>query len=294
MSIRISVIIAALILAVPVGCGTTQQRAGTEQLLLSDSVDNAVDQVDLSPLDGRRVYLDSTYLEESKAPGFVNSNYIISAIRQKLITSGCLIQESRAEADYIVEARVGALGTDSLEVIYGIPANNVLGQAASVLASAPVVPSVPEIAFGKRNAAMSTSKLVLFAYHRDSGTPVWQSGSAIAKSDAKESWFLGAGPVQRGSIYEGVRFAGTRMRIPGFGRKSKKESKNSPVVGVTVAKSHQFVDPAELETQLAAAAALKAEAVAAEAAAAAADVMSAEIATDGSVIQAGHDEPTVR
>ena len=212
-------------------------------------------------------------------------------MRQKLITSGCLIQTSRDDADYIVEARVGALGTDSLEVVYGLPANNILGQAASVLASAPAVPAIPEIAFGKRNGAMSTSKLVLFAYHRATGTPVWQSGSAIAKSDAKDSWIMGAGPVQRGSIYDGVLFAGTKLKFPGAVRRATKrnQGRDAPK-GLTVAKSHSFVNPDELEMRLAGAAADSAK----ELAAVDSHVEPLASATESDpgtgVVQAGHDQ----
>ena len=95
------------------GCGAAIQRTGTEQLLLSDSVDRAIDQLDLSPLAGRKVYLDTEYMKTFKGANvFINSDYIISALRQKLTTSGCFIQATRLEADYVLEARVGALRTD--------------------------------------------------------------------------------------------------------------------------------------------------------------------------------------
>jgi len=229
-----------------VGCGTTQQRAGTEQLLLSDAVDRSVDRIDLDILSGQTVYLDSSYIEPVKTNGYVTSSYIISALRQKLITSGCRLKDIPEDADYIVEARVGALGTDAVEVTYGIPANNALGAAASLLATSPAIPSVPEIAVGKRNGALSTSKVVAFAYHRESGEPVWQSGAAVARSDAKDSWLFGAGPWQRGSIYDGTQFAGTKFQLPGRRRKQPAGQQ-----GLRIADSHQFVQPMVLEKQLA-------------------------------------------
>ena len=231
-----------------VGCGTTQQRTGTEQLLLSDSVDRTVDQLDLGVLSGRTVYLDTTYIRPVKGIAFVNSDYIISTLRHKLTTSGCLVQESRADADYVLEARVGALGTDSLEVTYGLPASNVLSQAATLMSSAPVVPTIPEMSVGKRNAAMSTSKIMAYAYHRETGTPVWQSGAAISKSDSKNTWILGAGPLQRGSIHDGAKFAGMTIRTPKLFQKS---SQATETPDLTIADAHQFVHPAVLEQQLA-------------------------------------------
>ena len=271
------VILIFVLVVTATGCGTTQQRSGTEQLLLSDAVDRSIDQIDLAGLEGHTIFLDSTYIKPDKSPrsggfdNYVNSNYIISALRQKLITSGCPLRATAAEADYVVEARVGALGTDAMEVTYGIPASNALSNAASLLGSVPV-PSIPEISFGKRNAALSTSKVVLFAYHRETGEPVWQSGAALAQSDAKDSWLFGAGPLQRGSIYGGTQFAGSRLRFPWQSREKVLESP-----GLKIADTHQFVVPKVLEQQLAIRAA--------ETAAEKAGNQSSE------VIPAAHEEP---
>ncbi len=245
-------ILTAILTVLLTGCGTTQQRTGTEQLLLSDAVDRSIDQFDLSALSGETVYLESEYIAPDKGASaagtsnYVNSNYIVSALRQKLITSGCLLRSKAEEADYVIEARVGALGTDALEVTYGIPANNALSTAATLISSVPAAPTIPEISIGKRNAAMSTSKVVLFAYHRESGTPVWQSGAAVAQSDAKDSWLFGAGPIQRGSIYGGTQFAGTKLRFPW-----STKAKTAKPPALRIADSHQFVEPAVLQQQLA-------------------------------------------
>jgi hypothetical protein len=236
----------ALILLFSAGCGTAIQRNGTEQLLLSDSIDRAIDQLDLSPLAGRRIFLDTEYMKTFKGNNvYINSDYIISALRQKLTTTGCQIQATRTEADYVLEARVGALGTDTMEVTYGIPSSNGLGVAASALSGAPAVPAIPEVSVGKRNGAIGVSKIVVFAYHRDTGVPVWQSGSAIARSDAKDSWFLGIGPLTRGNVYDDVTLAGNRVNPP---FEKKKQRRVEPL---SMADKHNYVHPAVLEKQLA-------------------------------------------
>ena len=227
-------------------------RSGTEQLLLSDAVDRSIDRLDLSALKGKTVLLDTAYITPDKSTdslgmdNYVNSAYIVSTLRQKLITSGCLLKLSAPDADYIVEARVGALGTDALEVTYGIPASNALSTAATLLPAVPMAPTIPEIAIGKRNSSMSTSKIVVFAYHRETGKPVWQSGAAVANSDAKDSWLFGAGPFQKGSIYDGTQFAGSRLRFPWNPRK-----RNKTVARVRITDSHQFMVPEDLEQRLA-------------------------------------------
>lgn len=273
-------LLTCLVIVTVSGCGTTQQRTGTEQLLLSDAVDRSIDQFDLAALAGETVYLDSTYISPDRGAtaagtsNYVNSNYIISALRQKLITSGCLLRSKADEADYVIEARVGALGTDALEVTYGLPASNALSAAATFLTSVPAAPTIPEISIGKRNAAMSTSKVVLFAYHRDTGNPVWQSGAAVARSDAKDSWLFGAGPFQRGTIYGGTQFAGTKLQFP-WNRERKTVT---PDTGLKIAEAHQFVEPEVLRQRLA----VRAEQKAAKDAAA---------AESTAVLPAAHEKP---
>ncbi|MBL8818324.1 MAG: hypothetical protein JNL58_20020 [Planctomyces sp.] len=227
------------------GCGTSVQRSGTEQLLLSDAVDRAIDQLDLSPLSGRKVYLDTEYMKAVKGNMFINAEYITSALRQKMTTSGCLIQKEVQSADYVLEARVGALGADSMEVTYGIPASGGVGGAASALAGAPALPSIPEVSFGKRNANLAITKVVVYGYHRETGIPVWQSGNAIARSDAQDSWMMGMGPVTKGSVYDGVRLAGNPVKLP-FSKKPDRRAKP-----LTIADRHNYVHPAVLEKQLA-------------------------------------------
>jgi hypothetical protein len=238
----------ALLLLFSAGCGTAIQRHGTEQLLLSDSIDRAIDQLDLSPLAGRRIFLDTEYMKTFKGNNvYINSDYIISALRQKLTTTGCQIQATRTEADYVLEARVGALGTDTMEVTYGIPSSSGLGAAATALSGVPAVPAIPEVSVGKRNGAIGVSKVVVFAYHRETGVPVWQSGSAIARSDAKDSWFLGIGPLTRGNVYDGVMLAGNRLNSP-FEKKKQQQRRVEPL---TMADKYNYVHPAVLEKQLA-------------------------------------------
>ena len=239
-------IVALGILLLAAGCGAAVQKTGTEQLVLSDSVDRAIDQLDLAPLAGRKVFLDTTYMQTYKGPNvYVSSDYITSALRQKLTTTGCRMEINRTDADYVLEARVGALGTDTMEVTYGIPSSNGLGAAASALSGAPPVPAIPEISVGKRNNLLGVSKIVVFAYHQDTGIPVWQSGAAIARSDAKDSWFLGVGPLTRGSVYNGVTLAGNRINPP-FEKKVARQIKP-----LSIGDRHSYVHPAVLEKQLA-------------------------------------------
>ena len=199
---------------VSVGCGTTTKRSGTEQLLISDAVDNAVAKLDFHELTGQKVFFDTSFLKSVRSDNFVNEDYVISAIRQQLTAAGALVQESRKDADTIVEARVGALGTDGHEITYGIPKTGGLSAAASVLSSSPVA-SLPEVSFAQTNAQAGIAKVIVFAYDQKTKEPIWQSGVARAESNCSHTWVLGAGPFEKGSIYEGKRFAGKQVGANG-------------------------------------------------------------------------------
>ena len=215
--------LALLALLTATGCGTTKQNEATNQLLTSDAVDRSVAMIDFSPLEGQTVYFDVKYLQDYKGIGFVNSNYVISSLRQQLFAAGCLLQEKPEDADYIVEGRIGTLGNDEHNIVYGIPANNGLNAAAIAVPNSPPLPAIPEISFARKDDQLAAAKIAAFAYHRDTNTVVWQSGLSVARSTAKDTWILGAGPFERGTIHDGWSFAGTRLKW-GFFRKKKPES----------------------------------------------------------------------
>lgn len=196
------------------GCGKSLGRHATEQLLESDAVDQAIAKINFKPLGGRKVYLDTSAISPIKRSGYVNSEYVVSSIRQQMVAAGCLLQDSKDAAEFIVEARAGALGTDQHEIVYGFPASNVLSTAASFVPTMPQIPAIPELALAKKNSQMAAAKVALFAYHRETRLPFWQSGVAVADSSSRDTWLFGAGPFQRGSIYDGTQFAGRKIRIP--------------------------------------------------------------------------------
>jgi hypothetical protein len=202
------------------GCGATKSFVATEQLLMSDAVDSTIAKMDFRALTGHKVFLDTTYVVGAGKviPGvpmpanLVNSDYVISGLRQQLTAAGCMLVDTREGAEVICEARCGALGTDGHTVTYGIPANNFLSSASSVLPGTPTLPSIPELSVAKREMKSAAAKVSVFAYDRETREPLWQSGIAQAGSSARDTWILGVGPLQYGNIYKGTRFAGKRLR----------------------------------------------------------------------------------
>jgi hypothetical protein len=190
------------------GCGTTRStdtsRTATEQLLISDAIDRAVQTVNVQALAGQTVFLD-----DSRLGDVVDRNYLISTLRQHLLANGCQLRDKREEADFIVEARAGAVGTDRNDLLFGVPSMNV----PQILPLQPVPAAIPEIPIAKRKDQRGIAKIAVFAYHRATGTPVWQSGLVHQESSSNDVWILGAGPFQRGTIHSGTEFAGKTIRI---------------------------------------------------------------------------------
>jgi hypothetical protein len=191
------------------GCGTTRMsdtlRTGTEQLLLSAAIDRSVNSMELDVLEGKDVYFDAQYLK-----GVSDEGYIISSIRQRLLSEGVFLKATRDEATYVVEARAGAVGTNRQDVLIGVPQTSLPTGAFSA-----GVPSViPEIPFAKKTHQKGVAKIAVFAYNQVTGQALWQSGMIPVTADARDTWVLGTGPFQRGSIYNGQNFMGQRMRMP--------------------------------------------------------------------------------
>ena len=210
-----SLLCAALLAVAAAGCGKSITREATRQLLTADSIDRAVAQIDFSPFAGKSVYLDTDLLEHKKldAVGVGAQNYLIGSLRQSLMAAGAKLEPAAGSAEYVLEARAGAVGSDEHEVIYGMPANSLLSAASEAVPGAPPLPSIPEISLAKQAQEHAATKIRLFAYHRERREIVWQSGDAEADSRASHTWLLGAGPFEKGDIYDGARFAGERLRL---------------------------------------------------------------------------------
>lgn len=195
-----------------VGCGTTRtsntQRTATEQLLISDAIDRAVQSIDFSKLAGQSVYFDDRHLFE-----VIDDGYLISSLRQHLLASGCILKDDREQASYVVEPRAGAIGTDNDELLFGIPATNV--PQLTLLSGLPS--AIPELPIIKRHHQRGVAKIAVFAYRRDTGEPAWQSGIATNESTANDVWLFGAGPFKKGTIHEGTSYDDPKHYLPNIG-----------------------------------------------------------------------------
>jgi hypothetical protein len=188
------------------GCGSVKTtgttRTGTEQLLLTNAWDSALQRVDFRPLTGVPVYLDTTNVTA------VDQGWVVSSLRQALLTQGVLLRTKPEQAQWVVEARVGAYGTDEYNWMVGIPQTNVPTLMPGLPAG--TIPKMPLVENSKQQAV---AKLALFAYDRGSGQIVWNSGTVLATANAKDVFVAGFGPIQSGSIRGGTNVVGIRIPL---------------------------------------------------------------------------------
>jgi len=171
------------------GCGTTKSsgtaRTGTEQLLLTNAWDDALRKVDFRPLAGVPVYLDTQSVTA------VDQGWVVSSLRQAMLSQGVLLRTKAEQAQWVVEARVGAYGTDEHNWLLGI-------QQTTIPTVVPGVPggTIPEIPIAKKQQQQAVAKLALFAYDRASGQMVWNSATKISKSATKHRPSLPIAPIR--------------------------------------------------------------------------------------------------
>lgn len=196
----------AATLALCVGCGTTKfsdtGRTATEQLLISSAMEQVVDEYDYSRLAGLKVFLKI-------ANSATDADYLKSLLRQQLAANGVFIKDSQDDADYILEVAPGTVGTNRYEMMYGIPETSI-PSIGTIEAT-----SIPEFALIKRTDQKAQVKLLMWAYNKQTGAIVWQSGVKTKTSNIRDRWIFGAGPFTNASFEGGkTRLGGDAVPTP--------------------------------------------------------------------------------
>ena len=149
---RLGIIVLAALCAG--GCAisrkTSTKRAATEQLLLSCSVDRAVECLDFKRFAGKKVFLDGSKLKSE------DQDYFIEIIRARVLEAGVVVTPTAKGAEFIFTALSGALGTDSSEFLIGLPSLPIIIPGAGGL-------STPELALFKIATQEATAKVRVFA-----------------------------------------------------------------------------------------------------------------------------------
>ncbi len=162
-----------LMLTILSGCHSVQltqpPRTAAELLILSKSMDAAVDQIDLSVVGNRRVFLVESYFEG------IDKGYGLGSIRELISENGGLLTAEVENADLIVEARSGGLGMDRRDSLLGFPAVTLPIPFAGHV-------ETPEIVLYKTEKLESTAKFALLVYERESGAHVHSTGPLVGHS----------------------------------------------------------------------------------------------------------------
>jgi hypothetical protein len=175
------------------GCASTKTtntvRTAHEQLLISNSIDQALNKVDFTAFEGAKVFIDEKYLE------CVDKPYLVGSVRHRAMRSGARVVEKSDEAEIIVEVRSGGVGTNLSDMFVGSPELAVPG---------PFPVALPEIRLLSKQKQMGIAKIGILAYDAKTRRILGDGGVTLAQSDDSNWYVLGAGPYQRGSVRQEI------------------------------------------------------------------------------------------
>lgn len=192
------------------GCASSSNsntaRTGTEQLLVSNAVDQTLGKVDFSPFADRDVFLQEKYLE------CVDKNYVVASIRHRLLRSGARLVDEK-DAEIVIEPRSGAVGTNTSSSFVGVPEITLPGMM-----------TLPEVRFIERRNQKGVAKIGFVAYEAKTKNTLGTGGVSVAESDDNNWFVLGMGPYQNGSMRDELS-NGRKVKPP----------RNSPTIPSSVA-----------------------------------------------------------
>lgn len=143
-----------------VGCSTAREsepgRTATEQLLFSVAAERAANQLALNIPADTKVFVDPAYTEGT------DSKYLLSTIRNRVLRRGAALVDSKAEADLVLEPRVGAISIDRGETLVGTPHFGIPIPLAGDL-------PFPELALYKRDTQQGVIKVAATSYDSKTG-----------------------------------------------------------------------------------------------------------------------------
>lgn len=176
------------LLFLSIGCSSTRSsntaRTATEQVLLSTAIDRSLSNVSFEQLRSQKVFIDDKYLDS------VDKGYLMGTLRHRSLAAGAVLASSAADADIVIEARSGGIGTDTEESFIGIPSVGVPGMAISI----------PDIKLVQRNTQLGTAKIGLIAYDPKTGAAVGLGGQSTALTKNDDMYVFGVGPIRSGEV----------------------------------------------------------------------------------------------
>lgn len=174
------------------GCTSTKTsntaRTGTEQLLISNAVDQALAKVDFRPMAGKKVLVEEKYLDS------VDKGYVVSSVRHHVLHAGGQLATKPEEADIILEMRSGGIGTDNSDAYVGMPGITLPGMV-----------SLPDVKLITRTRQSAFAKLGLVAIDAKTHQELGAGGMSLAMSDDNNWYVMGVGPYRQGTMEREVK-----------------------------------------------------------------------------------------
>ncbi|MCA9080695.1 MAG: hypothetical protein KDA58_09060 [Planctomycetaceae bacterium] len=189
------------------GCSSAQTsntaRTSTEQLLVSNAIDQSLNKIDFTPFGGHAVFLSDTYVD------CVDKNYVIGSVRHRILAAGARLVDKPEDAEVVLEMRSGGVGTATSEAFVGMPEIALPGML-----------TLPEVRLLERKQQHGLAKLGMVAYDPRTKEILGNGGTSLSKSDDSNWYVMGMGPFQNGTVREEVStstsgYAATvRNRLP--------------------------------------------------------------------------------
>ena len=164
------------------GCHTSKltepPRTVAEMVMLSHAADQAIAQLDLDPLQGKKVFLDASYFES------VDGKYVIGALREAIAIHGGILVDQLDASQWVMELRNRGLGMDTRSALFGLPAMEIPVPFAGRVAS-------PELALYKANLADSIASFAVVVYDRQEGLMLATAAEGEGMSKFNQYQLLG-------------------------------------------------------------------------------------------------------
>ncbi len=175
---------------------TGTARSGTEQLLLTNTWEQVLSEVDLRPLSGLKVALDITKLEAA------DKGWVVATLQRNLLRHGVILQEDKKDASLILVVALAAYATDQREFTIGFQGSEVDLVGLSF--------SAPNLFQAKHQSAVV--KLTMFAYDSRTSRLVWEAPPLSTSNSLQDRFVFGTGPDRRTTVQDVDVYPATRVR----------------------------------------------------------------------------------
>jgi hypothetical protein len=186
--------LALILLVCPLtGCSTLRTtdpaRTATEQFLMTEAVNRAIDQLSAVALRDKEVFVSDEFINRYE------DRFLMAELRARLLMSGVRLRDKREQAKIILEVRSGGVGIDRQDYLLGIPA---IVMSSSGTGEIPL--TTPEIAIVKNLKQRGFASVAFVAYWAETGELVASSGPFIGRTLREDYWLFGTGPRTVGNI----------------------------------------------------------------------------------------------